>query len=142
MRTFNSKRARWPRSTLAVVGFGLALALTGCDSDSASAKAALRIIHGSPDAPPVNAKLDGNVAASNLDYGNSTGYVTVDAKTYDVDVEGIIPGGNADVIEVDNFELAGNSRTTVVAVNRLGDTLEPIVVADSTATPAAGEVAL
>lgn len=141
MQPFNRSRATWTRSVAATLGLGIVLALTGCDSDSDNAEAALRIIHGSPDAPAVNAKLDGAIAVSDLDYGESTGYVDVDADTYDVAVEGIIPGGNLDVITVDDFELAADSRTTVVAVNRVA-TIEALVVADSATSPAAGEVAL
>jgi hypothetical protein len=125
----------------AVIGIGAIVALTGCDSDSESAQAALRIIHGSPDAPAVNAKLNGAAAIADIDYAESTGYVNVDADTYEIAVEGIIPGGNADVITVPGVDLAQDSRTTIVAVDAVAS-IEELVVADSAAIPTSDEVAL
>ena len=107
--------------------------LAGCDSDSGD-NAELRVIHGSPDAPAVNAKLNGSEAVSDLDYAESTGYVRVDPAVYEITVEGIIPGGNADVITV-----PGRHAGDQLAHHRRGRQqvaeIEPLVVADSAAIP-------
>jgi hypothetical protein len=101
----------------------------------------MRVIHASPDAPAVNIKLDGDVAISDLDYAQSTGFVDLAAKDYNITVEGIIPGGNMDVINVAGFPLAKNDRTTVIATDVVAN-ITPLVVADSAVAPASDEVAL
>ena len=118
--------------------------LAGCgdsDSDDDTAQAEVRVIHASPDAPPVNIKLDDATAISNLDYGMSTGFASIDAGTKDVAVEGIIPGGNVDVIEVDDVDFAEGTQTTIMAVGNVAS-IEELVVNDSTTDPAASEVAV
>ena len=139
-------RARLLHSMLLpVVGLAATLALSGCgDSDNDDDpvnQGSIRILHTSPDAPPVNIKLDGTVAISDLDYTESSGYVSVDAGTYDIAVDGIIPGGNLEVISVPGFTVAANDRTTVIAADVVAS-ITPLVVSDSNATPAADEVAL
>jgi len=133
------------RTAMLAFAIGVSSLVAGCsgdDDDDDSPSAQLRVIHGSPDAPPVNIKVDGEVAISDLDYAESTGYVSVEALVpYDIAVEGIIPGGNQDVITVDDFELAEGDRTTVIAVDPVAD-IEPLVVSESAAEPAGDEVAL
>jgi hypothetical protein len=129
-----------------VLGIVAAVALTGCGGSSSSNKPAtqqgsIRVVHASPDAPAVNVKLDGNIAVSDLDYANSTGFVDVVAKDYDITVEGIIPGGNMDVISVADFPVVKNGRTTVIATDVVAS-ITPLVISDSAATPASDEVAL
>jgi len=128
-----------------VIGIAAVLTLTGCGGgggdDDDPVTGSIRVVHASPDAPPVNVKLDGNAAISDLDYAQSTGFVSIAVKNYDIAVEGIIPGGNLDVITVPDFPVALNDRTTVVAADVVAD-ITPLVVFDSAATPAADEVAL
>ena len=129
---------------LPILGLGVILTLTGCNDDDDHnnvQQGSIRVLHASPDAPPVNIKLDGSVAISNLDYGQSTGYVSLDAQNYDIAVEGIIPDGNLDVISVPGFTLVENDRTTIIATDVVAN-INPLVVSDSAAAPAANEVAL
>ena len=117
--------------------------ITGCSSDDPD-KTNIRIIHASADAPPVDIKLNGSVAAPKLDYPVSTGFVSIDAGTYDVAVDAIVPGGNLEgVITVDGITFAKDQRTTVVAIGDVADTsISEFVAAESAATPAANEVAI
>jgi len=117
--------------------------ITGCSSDDPD-KTNIRIIHASADAPPVDIKLNGSVAAPKLDYPVSTGFVSIDAGTYDVAVDAIVPGGNLEgVITVDGITFAKDQRTTVVAIGDVADTsISEFVAAESAATPAADEVAI
>ncbi len=108
---------------------------------AAPAPAAVRVIHASPDAPPVNITLNGSVAVSDLDYADSSGFATVDPGSYDIGVLGQTPAGEVEVISVSGFELAEASRTTILAVDRSAN-IEPLVVTDSEATPSSDEVAL
>ncbi len=145
----NAHRGKQPRAVAMAAGALLATSLiAGCSSDGSSIRigdAEIRIIHTSPDAPAVNASLDGGVsnAVTNLDYATSTGYIEVDATSYDIVVEGIGPGMTTipNVIVVNGFALADGERQTVLAVNPVAS-IAPLVVADSVAEPAAGEVAI
>lgn len=92
--------------------------------------AMVRVFHGSHDAPAVNIWVDGSVVAENLDYQESTGYLTVPEKTYEIAVEGIIPSGNAVVIGPAQIPLDGNTKYDVIAVNSVAD-IEPLILADT-----------
>lgn len=118
--------------------------LTACDDDKVDKffpKAELRVIHASPDAPPVNVLLNGDPSIEDLDYAESSGFTSLRVGSYDIQVEGIIPGGNAVVIDVPGFQLTKGDSPTVIAVNNVAS-IEPIVVAESTAAPGSDEVAL
>ena len=144
-----------PKQHLKPIALASALAaaftLAGCsDSDDivltpdtppSDDTAQLRVIHTSPDAPPVNVKLNTVIAISDLDYAESSGYRTVDAGSSDIAVEAIIPSGNADVITVPGFSLDANGRYTVIAVDNTA-TIEPLVANESAATPASNEIGI
>ncbi len=123
----------------AVIGAGNGAGNGVADGDPNAA--AIRVIHASPDAPAVNVSLNGGEAISALGYGESSGFATLEAGEYDVAVDGILPGGTATVITVDDLNLAAGSQTTVVAVGNVAD-IGPLVVADSAATPAADQISL
>ena len=134
---------------LSVAILSSVLVLTGCDDDDDEIivpevpvepmTADIRVLHASPDAPAVNIVINGDVAIEDLDYAESSGYATLDAGAYDIDVEGIIPGGNQVVIDVDALELAGDSMSTVIALNDVAN-IEPLVVPESAAEPTETEV--
>ncbi len=114
---------------------------SGC-SDDATDKTNIRIIHASADAPAVDIKLNDAVAAPGLDYPQSTGFVSIDAGSYDVAVDAIIPGGNLEgVITVDDITFAKDQRYTIVAIDDT-DMIGEFIAEESAATPGAGEVAI
>jgi len=125
-------------AVLASVIIGVAT-VTGCDTDDETAS--LRVIHASPDAPPVNVSVGNATPVTSLDYAESSGFASVAAGSRDITVEGIIPGGNADVISVPDFNLMNDGRYTVIAVNETA-AIEAYVADESAASPAAGEVAI
>jgi len=115
--------------------------ITGCSSDDAGS-ASVRIIHASSDAPPVDVKLNNAVTAPNLDYPMSTGFVSIEAGTYDVAVDAIVPGGNLEgVIAVDDIDFERDQRYTVVAIDDTANIGE-FIAEESAATPASDEVAI
>ncbi len=135
---------------LSVAILSSVLVLTGCDDDDdpiveevvmpeEPMVADIRVLHASPDAPAVNIWINGEVAIEDLDYAESSGYARLDAGSYDIDVEGIIPSGNAVVIDVDGLELGADSMSTVIAVNDVAN-IEPLVVPASAAMPTETEV--
>jgi len=131
------------RSTLIAGGIVAGTALiTGCSSDDTSpGNTSVRIIHASADAPPVDIKLNDDVAVSALDYPQSTGFVSIKAGTYDVAVDAIVPGGNLEVITIDDISLATNQRYTVVALDDTASITE-FLAEESAASPAADQVAI
>lgn len=138
------------KNILSVLFATALLGLSGCsDSDDREITilppppdpSLIRVIHASPDAPAVNVLLNGTEAVSGLDYGQSTGFAEVTAGATDIVVQGIIPGGNADVISVPGFDLAEGARNTIMAINAVA-TIDALVVAESAAEPGATQVAL
>ena len=83
----------------------------------------LRALHASPDAPPVNILVNGATALTDVDYTAGSGFLPV-TETTQVQVEAIIPGGNAIVID-ETLDLEFSNDYTVVAV---GDVSAPISV--------------
>jgi len=125
-------------SMASIISAGLVLG--GC-SDGSDPSSMVRVIHTSPDAPPVNVKLDDATVITNLDYAESTGFKEIDAGKTDVVVEAIVPSGNLDVITVADFDFAKNTENTIMAVNNTAG-IEALVVTDSSTTPASNEVAV
>lgn len=117
----------------------LSLAIVACGSDDKKKttpmpetpmNAKVRVFHGSADAPKVNLWVDGEVVAEALDYQESTGYLTLPEDSYEVAVEGIIPGGNAVVIGPVNLEFDGNTDYDIIATNTVAN-IEPLVLSDT-----------
>jgi hypothetical protein len=129
------------------------LTLAACDSDNnltgpvtseepapvASLK--VQVLHGSPDAPAVNVFVDDNEVLSNVDYKVGSGQLALDAGTYTVRVDGILPGGNATVIGPVDLDLAGDTIYTIAAVNGVAD-IEPVVLSQPDAAVSAGAARL
>ncbi|WP_119393818.1 DUF4397 domain-containing protein [Salinibius halmophilus] len=104
--------------------------------DTGALLAEVRVIHASADAPAVNAYLsmiDNSADVANLDYADSSNYISVPATAYPVNVTGLSAGGETGaVISVDSLPLEGNTRYDIIAVGSVANgTLEPVVLADS-----------
>ncbi|MDY6920122.1 MAG: DUF4397 domain-containing protein [Pseudomonadota bacterium] len=135
-------RKNWLAAALLTGG----LSLGGCDLDDDKyykwlPSGELRVIHASPDAPPVNVLINGRTRIEGLDYGDASPYAPLLVGNYHIAVEGIIPGGNSTVIEVGAFPITKNAMPTVLAVNNVS-AIEPLVITPSAAHPGADEVAL
>lgn len=116
----------------------LSLAIVACGSDDDKKpmtpeepmSAKVRVFHGSADAPKVNLWVDGEVVAEALDYQESTGYLTLPEDTYEIAVEGIIPGGNAVVIGPVDLTFDGSTDYDIIATNTVAN-IEPLVLSDT-----------
>ena len=86
----------------------------------------LRALHASPDAPPVNIRVNGAQALANVDYGQGSGFVNVTESTR-VEVEAIIPGGNAVVLDR-RLALDFSTDYTVLAVGEVADPIDTLVI--------------
>ena len=125
-----SKRA----AVLAVLAGGLVR--SGCDQ-----MPELRVIHTSPDAPPVNVFVEDKSVATGLDYAESSGIVDVDKGRRDIVVQAIPPGDTLDVITVENFKFNRGRTYTVLAVDNTANIMA-LPVNDSEDEPKENQVAI
>ena len=90
----------------------------------------IRAVHASPDAPGVNVWVDGAVALPGVDYTDGSGFVEVGEEAR-VQVEAIIPGGNAIVID-ETLALDFSQDYTIIAAGRVADPIQALVFANPT----------
>lgn len=93
----------------------------------------LQALHASPDAPPVNILVNGAPALSDVDYGSGSGFLPV-AETTQVQVEAIIPDGNAIVID-ETLELDFSTDYTVIAAGDVAAPISALVLSNPTGEP-------
>jgi hypothetical protein len=119
---------------LAVLAVGLGLA--GCNHDDDDQMAAaplpveyfkLQVLHASPDAPAVNVLIDGAQALADVDYKVGSGVVELEAGSYEIEVDGITPGGNVAVIGPAMLSFNADTVYSIVAVGDV-TTIEPLVI--------------
>jgi hypothetical protein len=118
---------------IAVIG-ALALASTA----SAQAEARIRVLHASPDAPAVDAYLDGSEAISDLAFDEITDYVSVPAGSHTVEVFPAAADGTGDAVITADVTLSADTDYTVAAVGALAE-IEPLVLVDDNSAPPAGQ---
>ena len=119
------------------------LALAACDSSNNNRDRSfnLQVLHGSPDAPAVNVLVDGDTVLSEFDYKEGSGWVNLDEDTYEVQVDGILPGGDVTVIGPVDLTFDREMTYTIAAVNDVAN-IEPVVIAQSNEDVAAGSARL
>lgn len=93
----------------------------------------LRALHASPDAPPVNIRVNDTQALSAVDYAQGSGFLTVPASTR-VQVEAIVPGGNAVVID-ESLSLQFSTDYTVIAVGEVAAPVAALVISNPSNAP-------
>ncbi len=129
----------------------LALGLQACDSSDSNGfvlipgpepveKTKFQVLHASADAPAVNVLVDGTELLGGVDYKVGSGRVEVDAGTYSVQVDGILPNDAiATVIGPVDLALDADTVYSIVAVGNVADgTLEPVVLSQPDTAVAAG----
>jgi hypothetical protein len=122
----------------AVATFTGAVLFTG-GADAQTGDARIRVLHASPDAPAVDVYVDGAEAVSNLAFPNITDYVSLPAGDYAVKVfPASANGTGTPVIDVPALSLSSGKDYTVAAVGTLS-AIEPFVLEDNNAAPAAGK---
>ena len=128
------------------------LALAACSSDNDNPQPAqtietppptlkVQVLHGSPDAPAVNVLVDRSEVLGGVDYKVGSEQLTLDEGTYSVQVDGILPGGNATVIGPVDLDLTADTIYTVVAVNNVA-AIEPVIISQPDIAVAAGSARL
>ncbi len=101
----------------------------------------VRLVHTSPDAPAVDARVvdadgEGPTLFRNVAFGEASDYIGVDASTYDIDV---MPTGSDDpALSLSDVTLDGGGTVTIFATGMLqDDTLDAQLVTDYAARDAA-----
>ena len=125
---------------IALIGVFIAVlvALAGA-ADAQTGNARLRVLHASPDAPNVDVYVDGAEAISNLAFGSITDYTSVPAGAHAVKVFPTSANGTGTpVIDVPSVTLDAGKDYTVAAANVVAS-IEPVVLVDNNAAPAAGK---
>jgi len=101
--------------------------------------ARVRVIHNSPDAPPVDVWVNGAVAFSNLAFGEITAQAALPAGAYDIQVEPAGAGGAGPfVIDVADLPLAAGTDYTIIASGTLAEIFPAVLTDTNAAAPAAG----
>ena len=110
--------------------------VTATEYLACAATPTLRALHASPDAPLVNIWIDEAPALTDVDFNQGSGFVgigqaenvTEDGADVRVRVEGIIPGGNADVLD-ETLPFAFGTETTVIASGSIEQgSFAPIII--------------
>lgn len=104
---------------------------------AADGDARVRVLHASPDAPAVDVYVNGAEAVSNLAFGDITDYLELAPGSYDVAVYPAAANGEGDPVIAATLTLSANTDYTVAAINEVA-AIEPLVLIDNNAAPAAG----
>jgi hypothetical protein len=115
--------------------------LLGCSDDDKtgpSGTAQVRVVHGSPDAPAVDVLLDGAEVLADVTYLQSSPYLSVPAGTRNIKVNA---ANSATTVINASPALTRDYSYTVIATNLLAS-IEPLVLEDDLAAPAAGNIKL
>jgi hypothetical protein len=94
------------------------LFIAGCgDGGDLDNEVAFRVIHASPDSPPVNILVDGVPLRSGVDYKGGTALIFVTPRDYQFGIQALLPGD--DVLVVDQtVSLESRSEFTVLAIGK------------------------
>lgn len=130
------------------------LVLAACDSDNnnrnnqpeeppapAPAQFGVQVLHGSSDAPAVNVLVDGAEVLGGVDYKVGSAQLDLDVGTYTIQVDGILPGGNAAVIGPVDLDFVADTIYTIAAVNDVA-AIEPVVISQPDVPVSAGSARL
>ncbi len=122
----------------------LVFGVISCDDDNGGAGiASLRVLHDSPDAPPVDGFIDDVEVISDLPYlntfpTNGNGYAPIPSGVNNIKVKAA--GTDITVVDAD-LNFPRNSDTTIIVTGLLeDDSIFPIVLDDDNSLPAAGSI--
>jgi len=125
-----------------------ALGLAACDDDSNDTVATLpvesfklQVLHASADAPAVNVLVNGAVALPNVDYKAGSAALELEVGNYEIQVDGITPGGDVTVIGPVSLPFAADTVYSVVAVNSVAS-IEPVILEQPDTAVSAGTARL
>lgn len=117
-----------------------ALALAACDGGGGELATQLRVVHLSPDAPNIDAFIDGQgPAVSDLAFAESSGGRPIEPGEHDIQIAATGTGADAAVVTVSDLLVEEGTRYTAFAFGDLAN-LQAATVEDSTQGLATGHV--
>ncbi|MGD9933788.1 MAG: DUF4397 domain-containing protein [Dehalococcoidia bacterium] len=126
--------------TVAIAALASLLVSTSALSAQAADTGRVRIMHASPDTPPVDIFVDGQKAVTALAFPKDTGYVTLPVGPHNVKVFVSPSDGTGTPALEANLTIAKGKDYTVLAVGEVGKaTLGLLPLEDNNATPANGK---
>jgi len=125
---------RQPKLIAVIAAAGLLSACSDSDRVPATGSPTLpppesfkvQVLHASPDAPAVNVAL-GSITVEGVDYKDGTAALEAAVGTYSVQVDGILPGGNATVIGPVDLTFAADTLYSIIAIDGVAD-IRPLVL--------------
>jgi hypothetical protein len=129
-----------PRIMITLVLCVLAATLLLMATPVAAADAFVRVIHTSPDTPPVDIYVDNAKAITGLGFGAASGYLPVPPGKHDFAVfaANASPASAGPLFGVKGADIPADARLSVVALGLFAE-IRTIVVDDKTAAPASGK---
>ena len=125
-------------SGMACLILGTVLFTTACGND---ARARVRVVHASPDAPNVDVLLDNKVVLTNVAYQTASPYLTIKAGQHTAKIN---PTGSTSSVITAQATFAGRTDTTILAVGKVAGTgdqaLTALVAVDDNTPPTSGNV--
>lgn len=94
----------------------------------------LRVLHASPDAPPVDIHVDGAPVIMALAYGQISDYTVLPRGSHNIKVYPIAAGAQVSPLSETTLIFSAGQDYTIAAVGRL-ENIQPIVLLDSTPPP-------
>jgi len=114
---------------------GAAVFLIGCSSGS---KTRFRVVNGVVDESDLNVLEDGNSVNSNLAYGTSTGYLSAQAGSHQIQVEA---SGTSNAFLTQSLTFNSGTDTTILPFN-FSSSPQSLVLTDDNSAPASGDAKL
>lgn len=96
----------------------------------------LQVLHASPDAPAVNVLVNGAETLSGVDFKAGSGALTLDEGDYEIQVDGITPGGAATVIGPVTLSFAADTLYSIIAIDDVATIMPLVIDQPDTAVPA------
>ena len=118
---------------VAVIVLGSILLATGCGDD---AKARVRVVQASPDAPNMDVLLDSKTILSNAAYETASPYTATTAGQHTIKFNST---GTQTTLVTEQGVFAGKSDTTILAVDKLAN-ITGLVLTDDNTPPTSGNV--
>jgi len=118
----------------------LAMSITSCnkDSSSSSTTASIAVVAGSPDMPPTDLYLNGDLFGSNLVYGSYVSYVTISGGTVKV---GLDYTGTTTHLTGDTVSLGANKAYSLFSADLVAKH-DHLLVTDTVVAPPSGKATI
>ncbi len=128
---------------ITAVIFATIAALLPTIPTEAAGDAQIRVIHASPDTPPVDVYVDGARVISALGFTKSSDYQTIAAGKHDFQLYqgGAIPATSDPVIQAKGMEIPAGAKLSLVGIGWLAS-IRTLVVDDRTPAPTPGKAKL